>query len=1046
MTICYLKTDTRSCPLSPESFASFVFHPNTHSANDLGERAGMKGLNPLPPQPPHPNPLPRKLLRQMLGHNETPLIATTCGGEGASVGPTCVKQPGASPRKGLEQQPSRAAAKAIAVAESAIVFALAAARPFLVCLFVAVAACQAMAQTPELIVEIDKREVYEGESVLYRVTLNHVENPTEPKLEGFDDFRITPLAQQSLNSQRVTIINGVRSEVVRRGRQYNFQLTPLRSGELTIPAPTAKVGADLLKGREIDIRVIPPDDQDVVLLELAVDRDAVYPMQPFTLTLTVVVKELPGDEASRDPLSVQPTPPTLNVPWLDDNQIPNGITTRKSWREILEPLVSRRGNGVQINQIGSSSVFSLFDRAATGFRPEPKRTTRPDRDGNEIGYWEYPFRRTFVPQRIGQYDFGPVSIKGTFATDVKNRKLVGNRIYAVAKSLSVEVQDVPQNGRPDSYIGAIGSFDVAAQLAPTSARVGDPMTLTLTLSGTGTLADARPPVIASLPGVEGAFRTYDATEETDRGTRRFTYSLRPLSTDVSQFPSIPVAYFDSEQERYVTVETEPIGVTIREAETLSSTDIVSTPGSSNGEVRDFQRREGGVFANDSDWKSLRNETVHPGRWLALWGGMIGCYVVLTFAINLVRRRRADPGMVRIRQAPSHAQKALKVAASAAAAGDERAACETLRQAIIRLVADFANVPEVGLTPGDIGDRLDSLGVDDELRARTLEFLNACDAASYGACAEGLSQLDHDAHDIVDHLTSTLKKRDAVRLARSCCSLPACFVRMAAGNQQTSIPRGNFRKPNRLLPLPSRATTSCGPRASISRSSIRASCRVPFSTTKEIPGFEQAKRAGQSPPIGRQNAIGREIPTSTPTSKVPSPPPAMPRRKQPSHATYSFGKTGSAIKRNSPSRPFYSRSPWWHPCYAPLGPPSDPPRMSLTAALLTLLLAISTAWDWHRFDQTTHGVVTSDQVTVRKGNSTNYEPAFTEPFDEGTEFVTARAPRRLASNPRPRRRDWLAPSPRRGRLLDPFQNRSAGGSDSPPDCRNANRPDSPGRLF
>ena len=27
-----------SCPLSLESFASFVFHPNTHSANDLGER------------------------------------------------------------------------------------------------------------------------------------------------------------------------------------------------------------------------------------------------------------------------------------------------------------------------------------------------------------------------------------------------------------------------------------------------------------------------------------------------------------------------------------------------------------------------------------------------------------------------------------------------------------------------------------------------------------------------------------------------------------------------------------------------------------------------------------------------------------------------------------------------------------------------------------------------------------------------------------------------------------------------------------------------
>ena len=28
------------------------------------------------------SPLPRKLLRQMLGHHEQPLIATACGGEG----------------------------------------------------------------------------------------------------------------------------------------------------------------------------------------------------------------------------------------------------------------------------------------------------------------------------------------------------------------------------------------------------------------------------------------------------------------------------------------------------------------------------------------------------------------------------------------------------------------------------------------------------------------------------------------------------------------------------------------------------------------------------------------------------------------------------------------------------------------------------------------------------------------------------------------------------------------------------------------------------
>ena len=73
------------------------------------------------------------------------------------------------------------------------------------------------APRPELIVETDATEIYEGESVLYRVTLNHVDNPSPPSLDGFDEFQIGVLAEQTLDSQQVTIINGTRHEIVRRG-------------------------------------------------------------------------------------------------------------------------------------------------------------------------------------------------------------------------------------------------------------------------------------------------------------------------------------------------------------------------------------------------------------------------------------------------------------------------------------------------------------------------------------------------------------------------------------------------------------------------------------------------------------------------------------------------------------------------------------------------------------------------------------------------------------------------------------------------------------
>ena len=74
-----------------------------------------------------------------------------------------------------------------------------------------------------------------------------------------------------------------------------------------------------------------------------------------------------------------------------------------------------------------------------------------------------------------------------------------------------------------------------------------------------------------------------------------------------------------------------------------------------------------------------------------------------------------------------------------------------------------------------------------------------------------------------------------------------------------------------------------------------------------------------------------------------------------------------------------------------------PLLILTLGLLGLAVVFgaSAGYDWYRFDHTVHGVVTESEVVARKGNATSYEPAFTEPLQEGTEFTL-----------QGRRGDWL----------------------------------------
>jgi tetratricopeptide (TPR) repeat protein len=69
-------------------------------------------------------------------------------------------------------------------------------------------------------------------------------------------------------------------------------------------------------------------------------------------------------------------------------------------------------------------------------------------------------------------------------------------------------------------------------------------------------------------------------------------------------------------------------------------------------------------------------------------------------------------------------------------------------------------------------------------------------------------------------------------------------------------------------------------------------------------------------------------------------------------------------------------------------PTGLKRGALAALLVTLALAVSAVYDWHRFTQVKHGVIVRNEVVARKGDGKSYQPAFTEPLAEATEFVVA----------------------------------------------------------
>lgn len=622
----------------------------------------------------------------------------------------------------------------------------------------------AAAEEPSVEVEISHEQVYEGQSVLYRVTVNNVEKPSPPELKGLDDFEVLSRGEVSLNSSQISLsFNGRRVEIKRSGRQYNYQLTPRKAGLLRIPGPLVKVDGRVLQGREVTLNVRAASDQDVAILEVSLDRPVVRPMQPFTVTLSVFVKGVPGKDQV-NPVTVRgESLPALRIPWATDDRLPKGIVPRTAWQEWLRPLIDESGEGFSINDLRNQRDSFFFQFGKLAFQPKPIKVSRPDRNGKPAGYWRYDFPRTFSATKLGREVLGQVVLEGLFATRLDpNSRLSGETIYAVSKQIEVTVEDAPPQGRPEGYIRAFGRFGASAELAPAKARTGDPMTLTLTVTGRGAFQDATAPDLTRIDEIARRFKVYEATQEIKGDACRFTYGLRPLEPGNQPFPAVTIAYYDPAAERYESIHTEPIPLEVIRAEQLSSSQIVAGTGALSASRKELEARREGIFANITDPAALENEAIRPAHWLLGLGGAVGGYLAAAAIALQLRRRAADPAGARRRGAARKARERVAAGAAHLAAGRTSEGANHIQDALVGLVADLADLPEAGLTAKDACRELTALGVEDKLVAAAGRLLETCDAARYAASRQDLNTLGAQADELLARLLVSLKAKKRFR--------------------------------------------------------------------------------------------------------------------------------------------------------------------------------------------------------------------------------------------------------------------------------------------
>ncbi len=239
---------------------------------------------------------------------------------------------------------------------------------------------------------------------------------------------------------------------------------------------------------------------------------------------------------------------------------------------------------------------------------------------------------------------------------------------ALSEPLSFTVKELPFEGRPAGFSGAVGEgFSISAAANRSVVRVGDPISLDVTISGAGNLEKLSFPSLIGADGLdEGLFQL---PGESPAGTyadnkKQFKLTLRIKDETVTQIPALPFSWFDPVAEKFQTTYSKPIAVQVEEAELITADNVVSAnsneqrEGTTNGRTTSSTSNAvttamSFVGANLAIEKNSAKLLATSIGWYSESVGIASCYGLGVLAIGLavvIRRLRAvDPRLVERKQ-------------------------------------------------------------------------------------------------------------------------------------------------------------------------------------------------------------------------------------------------------------------------------------------------------------------------------------------------------------------------------------------------------------
>src|SRR5213596_751242 len=404
----------------------------------------------------------------------------------------------------------------------------------------------AFADSPSVTAVLSNSEIVVGETVELQIKVTGPGDARPPEEISVDGMEIHATGQ----SRQFEIHNFATSSSV----TYNYTILPFRAGRFTIPPQTVRAGSKLLRTPELILNVADAPGNSAGARQSRGRQSQSVSAGDLLFAELIVPKKV------------------AYVGEIVPVQIRMGFDPRVRPRLIEPPEITGQGFTAQkLQQSGQSSETingRPFDvvtyKTAIAAARAGKFEVGPVKAKAQV---IVPRARS-APRSRSRSPFDLFDLDDPFSDPFFSNPFaqMGERREVDIKSepVALEVKPLPPNA-PPSFSGVIGNFVMTTDAQPKSVQVGDPITVTTTISGRGNFDRVNAPVVEDERGwhkypPSSKFKQDD--EVGISGAKTFEMVLSPNEKKQS-IPPLAFSYFDPVKEQYVTLRSDPIAITVQ---------------------------------------------------------------------------------------------------------------------------------------------------------------------------------------------------------------------------------------------------------------------------------------------------------------------------------------------------------------------------------------------------------------------------------------------------------------------------------------------------